>query len=166
MELEMAGNAILNAGQDVTAEDALQFIHRVCVGYKAGDRRQIAKLAKRLYNEKVREGIDAYVERAHGARPSFQRKQDAVPSDSCWMSYVVDCLCRWYPHLTFQTALDVPYRVMWQLWQRRLEDENSDYKQKAPGVMKARQKYLEEIDRRNREQFEADKLKGANGKRS
>ena len=81
------------------------------------------------------------------------------------MSHVVDRLCSWYPHVTIAAALDTPYRVIWQLWQRKLEALDPEYKQHAPAVLEARQKYLEDLAAKLSGGFESQKEK-THGKRT
>lgn len=173
MELELAGNGFVAPGEPEGWIEAIQFIHRISKGYIAGPisyRKmwQLLRLRRHLFRQKadqVFSEIRAYLSRTHAARPNFQRsaQPDFVPSDSCWMSYVVDSLCGWYPHLTVQAALDMPYRIMWQLWNRQLEKANPDYRQRAPAVMEARQKYLEELDAKAKADFAAEKERKRHG---
>jgi len=176
MELELSGNAFFDYG-DVRAVDMLQFIHRISARHwMPGPMRirkgwRMLKLRRFLFDkpaEEISSGIKDYLRRTHAARPMFKKsgQPDFVPSDSCWLSYVVDSLCGWYPHLTFEAALDTPYRIIWQLWNRQLEKLDPDYVQRAPGVMEGRAKYLAELNAKMKADFEASKKKDANGKRS
>ena len=158
MELEISGNAFVEPGQPILWVDMVQFMHRISEDYIIGPMTyakmwRLMRLRRHLFKckaDEVSRGIMEYLSRTHAARPSFQKtdQPDLVPSDSCWMSYIVDSLCGWYPHLTIGAALDMPYRIMWQLWNRRLESINPEYRQRAPAVMQARQKYLDELAHR------------------
>ena len=174
MELELAGNAFFDLREDVRAGDVLQFIFRVSATYQTGPmgfvkRCRLRSLKAHLFRlnaEGVIAEVKEYIRRTHAARPSFRRsaQPDYVPSDSCWLSHLMDGLCRWYPHLSFDGVLDTPYRIIWQLWNRDMERNDPDYKQRAPGVMEGRQKAIEEMNARLKAEFEAGK-KGADGKR-
>ena len=174
MELELAGNAFFDFGEGVRASHVLQLIWRISTRWTPGrmtfaKRCRLRSLRQHLFKqnaEAVISSVKEYIRRSHAARPMFKGgSQDLAPSDSCWLSYFVSNLCAWYPHLSFDAAMDTPYRVIWQLWNRQLEKMDPDYTQRAPAVLEGRRKYLEELNERLKAEFEA-KQKGANGKRS
>ena len=175
MELELSGNAFFDLREDVRASDVLQFIYRIGVSYRDGPmgfvkRCRLRSLRQHLFRmnaQAVISSVKEYMRRTHAARPMFKSsaQPDFVPSDSCWLSYVVDSICGWYPHLSFEAALDTPYRIIWQLWNRQLERVDKDYVQRAPSVMEGRQKALDDLNARLKAEFEANKRKDADGKR-
>ena len=144
LELELAGNAFFSRGQPLTAEDVVQFVHRISVGYRAGDRKQIRRLSRLLYDKKAPAALQAYLERSHGACPSYGKKEskDVSLSDACWASYLVDRLSHRYGWSVDQ-VLDTPYRIIWQMFQRIMEEQDPDYTQRAPGLAKISEQYMD-----------------------
>lgn len=147
MELEIAGNSYVVGGL-ATAEDSVQFIHRVSVQFSRGDRKQPGAIAAAVMDKAPVDEIKAYLKRSHAVADCFSdpdSREKAPPVDSSWASHLVDIFCGRYGW-SIDDVLDTPYRILWQQMNRVLEDKNPDYRQRNPETGRIKAEYLKSLE--------------------
>ena len=113
----------------------------------------IAALACHSYLETVRE-IHEYLRAAWSSEPmpfsrgGGKRKRVAPPSAGTWISSIVDALASQY-HWSEAEILNCPFRRLFQYVNRILERAIPEYAQACPEVLRLRDQWLAEVNRKN-----------------